>query len=132
MMATTTRQLGDPTTIRNPHARPARSRQPQPVVLPEVIERPDDYAGVRFMLQRGEDPPGLDVIGGSVWELVYRCVYTDTVHDEIARYQRVIAADRAGAVRALQWLMYGFARSIVLYDARPLKTMHHPGTPGQG
>jgi len=84
-----------------------------------VVWLPD--APVRFAIQRGDDPPGMDVIGGSVWQLLYRCVYPHGVRDEIARFQRVIAGDRDEAVRVLQGLMYGFAERIELYEVLNFK-----------
>ena len=104
----------DPSTIRNPYARPKATTLDRVRPLPEVVRCPK--AGVTFALLRGEEPPGMDVIGGAVWQLVYRCVYPHGVRDEIARFSQVIARDEAEAVRALQELMYGFAQRIELYE----------------
>lgn len=114
-------KLGDdPSTIRNPYARPKAVPGQRVRALPEVVEVPD--VDVRFALLRGEEPPGLDVIGGSVWLLVYRCIYRhaardEIARDEIARFSRVIARSRAEAVRTLQDMMYGWAVRIELYEA---------------
>lgn len=116
----------DPSTIRNPYARP-KARPGQRVrALPEVVEVPD--VDVRFALLRGEEPPGLDVIGGSVWLLVYRCIYRHAARDEIARFSRVIARSRAEAVRTLQDMMYGWAVRIELYEAMNFKRPDKEGT----
>lgn len=104
----------NPSTIRNPHARPKAKPGQRVRPLPAVVRCPK--AGVTFALLRGEEPPGMDVIGGAVWQLVYRCVYPHGVRDEIARFSQVIARDEAEAVRALQELMYGFAQRIELYE----------------
>lgn len=120
-------KLGDdPSTIRNPYARPKAVPGQRVRALPEVVEMPD--SDVRFALQRGDDPPGMDVIGDAVWLLVYRCIYPYGVRDEIARFSRVIARSRAEAVRTLQGLMYGFAVRIELYEAMNFKRLDKEGT----
>lgn len=111
----------DPSTIRNPYARPKAGPGQRTRPLPEVVEMPD--SDVRFALLRGEEPQGLDVIGDVVWLLVYRCIYSHGVRDEIARFSRVIARSRAEAVRTLQGLMYGFAVRIELYEAMNFKRL---------
>ena len=105
-------------TVANPYARPARgSARSGERPLPPVEERPDLASGVRMALQRDDYPPGLAVIGSSVWMMLHRCVYDHGYHDRIARVTPVVARDRAEAVLALQRRMFGFAQRIVLYDA---------------
>lgn len=111
----------DPTTIANPYARPAAGCTRNRAVWPQIEWRPDECDKVRFALQRGDDPPGMDVIGGSVWEILYRCIYPHGAFDEIARFRRVVALSLDAAIKALQWLEYGFAEKLILYEVRNLK-----------
>jgi len=108
--------------IRNPHARPRRRPSPVAAILtlPEVIERPEEYDGIRLMQLVGEpcDPENI-----AVWELTYRCEYESGLRDRGVDVRQIIAgkgaAGRAKAIRTLQELMAGFGIArIILYDAR--------------
>jgi hypothetical protein len=106
--------------VSNPFARP--KAVPGPPALPEV----EDHTGhcarcnrvheIHFAIQRGAEPKGLETIGNSVWESVYRCVYADGRYDEAARFSRFVALDREAAVRALQWKAFGVAQKVLLYE----------------
>lgn len=90
------------------------------VSLPEVIERPEEYDGIRLMQLVGE-PYGPENI--AVWELTYRCEYESGLRDQGVDVRQIIAgkgdAGRAKAIRTLQELMAGFGIArIILYDAR--------------
>jgi|GEM_PF-6212128 len=112
----------DPTTIRNEYARPSAGALPTRVRgLPPVEERADLAGSVRFALQRGDTPVGLELIGKSVWRMVYRAIYADGVFDRAARYRLIVApGGRNEAVRMLQQLEHGFAERIILYEAETL------------
>lgn len=111
----------------NPYARPKESRlTPHKRELPPI----EDHTGhcrfcdrvhrVNFAVQRGADPTGLEIIGDSVWEITYRCIYPDGVYDDPARFGRFIARSRAEALKALQWQAFGFADKVLVYDiSRP-------------
>jgi hypothetical protein len=112
----------DPTTIANPYARPrSRSLGVANRNLPPVIwATAEESDRVRFALQRDADPPGMDVIGGSVWDLTHRCLYGPGHADQVAYFWRTIAPSRDEAVRLLQRRMYGFADSVILYEVTKL------------
>lgn len=119
----------DSSTVLNPHARPAAGAM-RPMVrgLPPVEDRTGQDHGVRFALQRGECPPGLDLIGKHVWRMVYRSVYADGQYDRIARFRLIVAmGGRDEAIRGLQQLEHGFAERIILYEADTLQ-VHHRDT----
>jgi len=89
--------------------------------LPPVEERPDWAEAVRFALQRGDTPQGLELIAPSVWRMVYRSVYSDGVYDQIARYRLIVAPGREEAVQLLRRQEFGFAERIILYEAETIQ-----------
>jgi len=106
--------------IKNRYARPRRQPGRLLVSLPEVIERPEEYDGIRLMQMVGEpcDPENI-----AVWEFTYRCEYESGLTDQGVDVRQIIAgkgaAGRAKAIRTLQELMAGFGIArIILYDAR--------------
>lgn len=106
--------------IRNRHARPRRRPGPLLVSLPPVIERPEEYEGLRMMQLVGElhDPENI-----AVWELTYRCEYESGLADREVDIRQIIAGKgpegRAKAIRMLQEMLAGFGVArILLYDAR--------------
>ncbi len=110
--------MTDCTTLRNPYARPRRIwRRPGVTNLPPVVERPEEYAMVRILHERGEL---LAWDNMAVWELTYRCLYYDGREDVEVDVRQVIAATRAKAITILQQLLVGFGvAQIVLYHVRP-------------
>lgn len=100
-------------SIVNRFARPRSKRQARRVGLPQVIERPGEYAGVALAHMRGEDVPW-DMI--KVWELTYRCVRVDGRVDHDVDIRRLIALTRSAAVDMLaEWLAGFGVQTILLY-----------------
>ncbi|MEN6336621.1 MAG: hypothetical protein ABFE13_24820 [Phycisphaerales bacterium] len=132
----------DPSTIRNPNARPrAGSLAPATRALPEVVDHRGDcpHCGcrhvVRLAIQRGEEYSEDNIAAWTIW---YRSEYESGHVDEVCRFQKVIAATQAKAIETLRQLQFGVAVKLHLFEverpptAAEVRMMRHRDTESPG
>jgi len=110
--------LGDPGTLRNPHARPrCGSRRPMAEVHLAVVE---DHTAAGYeprLLVLVSEPLLWDNMAR--WSIVYRCRYGSGHEDAELHDRDFVAAARDGAIEQLRRRMVGFDVSVIeLYAVR--------------
>ena len=101
------RVSGDPSTLRNPHARPRRGslRPTVETALCAVVDRTAErlWAGLVIL---AEEPLSWDNMAR--WSIVYRCCYGSGHEDAELHERDIIGASRAGVIERLQRRLVGF------------------------
>jgi hypothetical protein len=111
--------ISDPTTLRNPHARPRRGSH-RPVIetaLCGVVDRCGERLEPRMTIL-SEDPLGWDNM--AKWSILYRCRYRSGHEDRELHELDIVAAGPAGALERLQRRLIGFDVDVLeIFALRP-------------